>query len=452
MTLQINQKFNCDGEYIFSVSEFNAATDDLLDQHFGEIVLQGEVNNFKKYTSGHLYFHLKDSQASIHCVLFRRHAAGLAFTPQDGDNVTVRARASVYQARGTFQLIVSQMQTNGTGDLRQQFLLLQQKLKQAGLFDDTLKRPIPRFPKQIGIITSPDGAALHDVLTVLGRRFPALPIRIYATPVQGDAAPRKLIRAITYANRENCCDVLLLTRGGGTLEDLSVFNDEALAHAIVASQIPIVCAVGHEVDFTIADWVADQRAATPSAAAEMISPQQTDFLRHILQLFNRIKQHVQNKMQYHVLYLQQLATHLAHASKKWQAKQQHLDMLSMRLEKLMHNILHQYRTKINHHMLSLQKLSPQQQMVKAKTRLSQLHFQLKAMMSQMITTHQSKIATLAGKLDAISPLATLSRGYSITYNAQNQVISYLQQVKVGDAVDVKLQDGMLNCQVLTKHK
>lgn len=452
MPLNIPPKVNDDGEYIFSVSELNTAVADLLERHFGEVLVQGEITGLKKYSSGHMYFTLKDPQASIRCVLFRGKQFGLTFIPGDGDQVSLRANLSIYQERGDFQLIVNKMEHSGQGNLQEQFLLLKQKLAQAGLFDTALKRPLPAFPQHLGIITSPDGAALHDVLTVLKRRYPRLPVRIYASQVQGNAAPQQLIRAIQYANQEHCCDVLLLTRGGGSLEDLWAFNDEGLAQAIYDSRIPIVSAIGHEVDFTIADYVADKRAPTPSAAAEMISPNQADLLSHLTHLSKRLTKQIQQRLQYAQLFVQQQHTKLKHPSHRLQLKLQHLDTLGLQLQQLIHNRLKCTRNSLRQVISQIQFHSPQQRIVKLNERLICINFALSKHISQSLEQRQKHLATLAAKLDVISPLSTLQRGYSIAQNKTRHIISSIHQIKVNDKFDLQLTDGKLHCNVLSKHQ
>ena len=450
MTLIPTQKINNDGEYIFTVSELNTAVAGLLDRHFGNILIQGEITGLKKYASGHMYFSLKDPRSYIRCVLFRGKQLGVTFIPQDGDHVMVHAKLSIYTERGDFQLIVNKMDRAGTGDLQQQFLIMKNKLEQAGLFDPAVKHSIPEFPKYLGIITSPDGAALHDVLTVLKRRFPSLPIRVYASQVQGDAAPRQLIRAIEFANQENICDILLLTRGGGSLEDLCAFNDEALAQAIYASHIPIVSAVGHEIDSSIADFVADQRAPTPSAGAELISPNKTDLLIHLSHLIHRLQKHIHNRLQYHVLEVQQLKSRLKHPSEKLQLKSQHIDTLMMRLEKIIHNQLFGHQARIRHLNLKLVQYSPQHSIAQTQAQFSQLIFQLQKHHYEFLEIRKRQLSTLAAKLNTISPLATLNRGYGIAQNQKKQIISSINQVDINEKILLQLNDGKLNCTVFKK--
>ncbi|MCU7921893.1 MAG: exodeoxyribonuclease VII large subunit, partial [Candidatus Thiodiazotropha sp. (ex Dulcina madagascariensis)] len=283
-TLQASQR------EIYSVSRLVRETRAILEGSFPLIWVSGELSNLAQPASGHIYFSLKDEAAQVRCAMFRMKRQLLRFRPENGQQVTIRARVSLYEARGEFQLIVEQMEPAGEGALRLAFEQLKHKLATEGLFDSETKKPLPSPPNQLGIITSPTGAAVRDLLTVLRRRFPALPVIIYPVQVQGEDAPRQIIRMLQLANQRQECDLLILSRGGGSLEDLQAFNDEGLARAIHASQIPLVTGIGHEIDFTIADFVADRRAPTPSAAAELVSPDQQEWYQRVTQLARRLSQ------------------------------------------------------------------------------------------------------------------------------------------------------------------
>ncbi|MCP5022944.1 MAG: exodeoxyribonuclease VII large subunit, partial [bacterium] len=257
---------------IYSVSRLNSEVRAVLDASFPLLWVEGEISNLARPSSGHIYFSLKDPHSQVRCAMFRMKRQRLRFEPENGMQVLVRARPNLYEARGDFQLSIEHMELGGEGLLRQAFEELKQRLDQEGLFDSGQKRPLPQFPRQIGVITSPSGAAIRDMISVLKRRLPAIPVVIYPVQVQGDRSAVDINQAVQLANRRSECDLLILTRGGGSLEDLMAFNDEQVARAIAASEIPIISAIGHEIDFTIADFVADQRAPTPSAAAELATP------------------------------------------------------------------------------------------------------------------------------------------------------------------------------------
>lgn len=425
------KQYTPDGEMIFSVAELNLEAAKTLDQHFGECLVQGEISELKQYRSGHMYFTLKDERASIRCVLFRGKQFGLAFLPQDGDHVLIRARLSIYPERGDFQIIVNHIELAGEGDLQQQFLALKDKLDKAGLFDSELKRTLPAYPKHLGIITSPDAAALQDILNVLKRRFPALPITVYASLVQGAEAPNQLIKAIQQANHDKTCDVLILARGGGSIEDLWAFNNEQLAYAIYDSQIPIVSGVGHETDITIADWVADVRAPTPSAAAELISPDQNALLQRIqtlMQQAERILSYQLTKQKHRFSTLQQ-GLNQQHPRRQLQFKAQHLDNLTQRLFLCS----------------PAKKVSIYNESIAAHGEI------LSKVIHRQLQTHKMQLAALADKLNLVSPLNTLSRGYAIA-EYQGNILKSIESVDLHDDITITLQDGTLTCQVMQKIK
>ena len=428
---QPQHHYTPDGEVIFSVAELNLEAGKTLEQHFGECLVQGEITELKKYRSGHIYFTLKDERASIRCVLFRGKQFGLSFLPQDGDQVLVSAKLSIYQERGDFQIIVNHMELAGEGDLQQQFLALEDKLEKAGLFDHELKRTLPAFPKQLGVITSPDGAALQDILSVLKRRYPMLPIKVYASLVQGEQAASQLIKALNQANQDGLCDVIIIARGGGSIEDLWAFNNEQLAHAIYNSQIPIIAGVGHETDTTITDLVADVRAATPSAAAERVSPDTPSLLRQLNTAQQQLTYKIDKRLDQYKNQLQQLQYRLnsQHPTNQLQRQSQHLDMLTQRLSHC------SPKKKI--------KQNKEQVLVHAEILNKTIHRKIKL--------EQQRFISLTEKLNLVSPLATLSRGFSIT-KKDNNIIKSVDFIEVQDNLSITLQDGEINCQVIQKTK
>lgn len=390
-------------ETIYSVYELNLACRQLLEATFARVSVEGEISNLSKPNSGHWYFSLKDDKAQIRCAMFRGANARVDFMPKDGLQVQLKAKVSIYPDRGDYQLVVEEMRAAGDGLLRQKYEQLVKKLASEGLFQSQWKKKLPRLPKRIGVVTSPTGAAIRDILTTLKRRFPSIPVRIYPTQVQGNEAAKQIVQALQYAIRQNDCDVLIVGRGGGSLEDLWPFNEEIVARAIFSSPIPIVSGVGHEVDFTIADLVADQRAATPTAAAELVSPNQQEWLERIQSIQKRASQLILDRLNY-----------LA----------QKVDWLSKRLRHPGQVITHQLQ------------------------RCQHLKQRLELTIQQIINTKQQYFHQLLRMLHTVSPLATLERGYSIVTDHQTQkILTSTQNTKVGQALDIKLYDGHLLCRV-----
>lgn len=430
---------------IFTVSRLNAEVRLLLENEMGIVWLVGEISNFSAPVSGHWYLTLKDSRAQVKCAMFRGNNRRVTFKPQSGNQVLVKARLSLYEPRGDYQLIIESMQPEGDGRLQQQFEALKMQLAAEGLFSQSSKQPIPEHPKCVGVITSKTGAALYDILDVLKRRDPSLPVVIYPTMVQGDSAAISIAQAIGRANSRNECDVLIVGRGGGSLEDLWCFNNEILARTIASSQIPIVSAVGHEVDVTIADFVADMRAPTPSAAAELISRDNS----HKDQAINQRKQQLTHAMSRYLseykYQFSQLERQLEkrHPNYLLQQQSQKLDELEVRLHSAIQNKMRGSSSRVQSltHRLALQtpthKLTTQQnQLVRSKQKL------MDAMDRQLlISRHQ--LAMAAEKLDTVSPLATLMRGYSISQSNDGQVITKASQVQSGDRMVTRLADGTI---------
>ncbi|MFU9135823.1 exodeoxyribonuclease VII large subunit [Erwinia tasmaniensis] len=434
---------------IFTVSRLNTTVRKLLEMEMGQVWLSAEISNFSQPSSGHWYFTLKDDGAQVRCAMFRNSNRRITFRPQNGQQVLVRATITLYEPRGDYQLIAESMQPAGDGLLQQQFEQLRQRLTSEGLFDQQAKQPLPAPARQVGVITSATGAALHDVLRVLHRRDPSLPVVIYPTPVQGAEAPASIVRAIEMANARAECDVLIVGRGGGSLEDLWSFNDERVARAIFASRIPIVSAVGHETDVTIADFVADLRAPTPSAAAELVSRNQLELLR---QLQNQ-QQRLEMAMDYYLAQQNRTFTRLHHRLQQQHpqlrlARQQTgLMRLQRRLDDAMQLNLRQARRK---HEGSLQRLSafqPQKRIHRAQQQVQQWQYRLQQAMQQQMNGSKQRFSTLAAQLEGVSPLATLARGFSVTTSAQGQVVRKTRQIHQGDRLKTRLDDGWVESEV-----
>ncbi len=406
---------------IFSVSRLNSEIRRVLETRFPLIWVEGEISNLATPRSGHSYFSLKDSHAQVRCALFRNKRQLLRFTPKDGAQVLARARISLYEARGEFQLIIEHMEAAGQGALQREFEALKARLDQEGLFKRSRKQPLPKFPHCLGIVTSATGAALHDILHVIARRYPALRVIVYPTPVQGDNAAAEIRQTLELADARAECDVIILARGGGSLEDLYAFNDEQLARSIAHMQTPIVSAIGHEIDFTIADFVADRRAPTPSAAAELVTPDQKTLLHQLeqqsqrmLRAWNRLWQEKQWRLQQ----LQQRLQHL-HPRQQLLQQQQRLDQLGLRLEQAARHTLAEKRHQLNRQHTRLQLNSPEQRLHLAQIQLDHLQQRLLSGIGNILDHKRQRISELAHALHTVSPLQTLSRGYSITLDTEN---------------------------------
>ena len=421
----------------------------LLEQQMGQVWISGEISNFTQPASGHWYFTLKDDGAQVRCAMFRNSNRRVTFRPQHGQQVLVRANITLYEPRGDYQIIVESMQPAGVGLLQQQFEQLKQKLSQEGLFDAKHKQALPSPAHQIGVITSKTGAALHDILHVLQRRDPSLPVVIYPTAVQGDDAPAQIVRAIELANQRAECDVLIVGRGGGSLEDLWSFNDERVARAIFASRIPIVSAVGHETDVTIADFIADLRAPTPSAAAEVVSRNQQELLRQI----QGQQQRLEMAMDYFFAHLQQRFTRLHHRLQQQHpqlrlARQQTtLERLRQRLNNAIEARLRQGTQQHQRVTQRLNQQQPQGRIHRAQTRIQQLEYRLSQVITARLGGTKQRFGTAIAQLEAVSPLATLARGYSVTTATDGKVLKKTRQVKAGDMLATRVEDGVIESQV-----
>ena len=380
---------------ILSVSDLNRMAREVLEQSFPLFWISGEISNLTRAASGHWYFSLKDNSAQVRCVMFRGRNSYLDWTPKEGDKIEARAVVTLYEARGDFQLTIEFLQRAGLGALFEAFEKLKAKLQAQGLFDSTFKQSLPSHPQQIGIVTSPDAAALHDVLTTLKRRMPGIPVIIYPTPVQGKGAANQIANAINLASDRAECDVLIICRGGGSMEDLWQFNEEVVAHAIANCRIPTVSGVGHETDFTICDFVADVRAATPTAAAELASPSRAMLLAKLNQLINQFNKNIQTLLS---------------------QRGQMLDYLAKRL------------------------ISPVQQVEHQKQQISQIAYRLSMAIQKQLQNKQSSLHQLNQNLQHLNPNAVLTRGYAFAENKQGQIINSANQLSLGD--DIKLTFGI----------
>ncbi len=431
----------------FTVSQLNQRAKQLLEISFSSVRVEGEISNISRPSSGHWYFSLKDRSAQVRCAMFCSRTAQLKFLPKAGDQVEIRAKVSLYEARGDYQLIVDGMKPAGEGALLLAFEALKTRLHQQGLFNPDRKQPLPAV-KRIGVITSASGAALHDMLTVLARRAPDIEVDIYPTLVQGNEAASQIMQAIQRANRDARVDVLIVGRGGGSLEDLWCFNDEHLAHAIANSALPVVSAVGHEVDTTIADFVADIRAPTPSAAAELVSPNREQQLRHIVTTHQALAHRMS-----HIL--KQQSARLAHASQRLkdpasgiQQRSQQLDQLEYRLQQTWLHQQQNRHTALKHLRHALQQQHPVRLLEALNVRQQQLNAGLVQAIQRQLAQYQHKLGHQAQMLNSLSPLNILGRGYAICQKDNGELIYNEQQVITGDTITTRLGHGQITSQVL----
>ena len=430
-----------------TVSELNHQARHLLESSFMQVWVEGELSGFSKPSSGHWYFSLKDQKCQIRCAMFRGANQRIRPLPREGDQIRIRGKVTLYENRGDFQIIVEHMEPAGLGALQQAFEALKLKLQAEGLFDSGRKKPIPPMPHHIGVVTSPTGAAIHDILTVLARRCPAIPVTLYPTAVQGQAATADIIRAIEQAQRHGVADVLIIGRGGGSLEDLWCFNEEAVARAIAGCAIPTVSAVGHEVDVTIADFVADLRAPTPSAAAEKISPDQLQWLRRLGEQEMRLGQSARRLFQRLNTQLGHLAARLRDPRRELQDKAQRMDELDVRLNKALRQQLAQAQLKTNHVSQRLATQSPRKTLITAREHMSRLKEQLETAIRQQLRQQHDHLQHNAQTLHVVSPLATLGRGYAIVRDDQNQIVRDASQLSAGASISARLGRGNVRAQV-----
>jgi exodeoxyribonuclease VII large subunit len=435
---------------IWSVSRLNAEVRAVLDGSFPLVWVQGEISNLSQPASGHLYFSLKDAGAQVRCALFRQKRRLLALSPANGQQVLVRARVGLYEPRGDFQLLVEHLEPAGEGALRIELERRKRRLAAEGLFDEALKRPLPRFARRVGLITSASGAAVHDLLTVLGRRLPLLPVLIYPAQVQGDGAAASLIDALDLANRRRDCDLLILARGGGSLEDLMAFNDEGLVRAIRASAIPVLTGIGHEVDLSLADLAADRRAATPSAAAELATPS-VDQLRQLLQTAaqrlaaaeRRQLTTLGHKLAHAVRHLR-----LLHPSARLQQVSQTLDRLEQRMTTTLAARLGTAGAALHATRARLLRATPGRRLASEASALQRLQTRLHGAGAQLAAVRHERLAATAQRLHALSPLATLARGYAIVNLLETgELVRDADSVPDGARIKVTCMHGRLIAKV-----
>lgn len=438
---------------VYTVSRLNSEVRAVLEGSFPLLWVEGEVSNLAMPRSGHLYFSLKDGHAQVRCALFRNKRVLLRQQPANGEQFLVRARISFFEPRGDFQLIVEHMEPAGAGSAQRAFEALKAKLQKEGLFDTERKQALPAFPRHLGVITSPSGAAVRDVLKVLRRRAPHLRVTIYPSLVQGEGAAEELHQTLELALARAECDVLLLTRGGGSIEDLAAFNDESLARTIAAAGIPIVSAVGHEIDFTISDFVADRRAPTPSAAAELISPDAGALLLGLTRQTRRLEAGMQRRVRAEREQLSRLGVRLRRASpaNRLRQQQQRLDTADLRLNRAMNARLRERRERLVALRRQLRGYSPARRLAMLRQRLASLPERLLLAWQTQQRARRQRLAATVRELNAVSPLATLERGYAVLRRTETKaqpIVRSVNDVHAEDRLKALLADGRLELAVL----
>ena len=448
MNMIISQKLN-EKNHILSVRELNLEAKQILENGLPLVWVHGEISNFICATSRHWYFSLKDEHAQVRCVMFRHKSQYLDWLPNNGMQVEVLALATLYEARGEFQLMLEQIRPTGLGTLHDRFERLKLKLNAEGLFDAARKRSLPFFPAQIGIITSPQAAALRDVLITLAKRMPSIPVLLYPTPVQGAGSDQKIAQTIRLANDRAECDVLMLCRGGGSIEDLWAFNEELVVRAIVASHIPVVSGIGHETDFTIADFTVDQRAATPTAAAQLVVPERQELLLRIYHLAQRLARCIQRQLERMMQQLDYLQNRLVHPAKQVQQNMQHLNQLQQRMKSMLAYILLRQQCLVQ----SMQQRFHSKRLDVAPfvSQQTALACRFAEVMHRTLARHTTRLDSLQTHLDHLDPKRVLARGYSIVRDAHGSIVKDISFLQVGARLDITFAHGWARTELKEKN-
>jgi len=437
---------------VWTVSELTARVRDLLAKNFNDIHVQGEISNCREAQSGHIYFTLKDDRSQVRCVFFKQQQRGIRVRPEDGLQMTVRGSISVYEARGEYQIYVESLEPVGLGALQLAFEQLKKRLEAEGLFATERKKPLPLLPNRIGVVTSPRGAAVRDVVRILTRRFHNVRLTVYPVRVQGEGAAEEIVRALKYFNQKNLADVLILARGGGSLEDLWAFNEEIVARAIAASEIPIISGIGHETDFTIADFVADMRASTPSAAAELVVQTRREFDKHIVELRDALAE----QMRYRILVLSRRVHEFA-ARRGFRRpldllrqQRQRADEMTSRLALGLRARLELSRKRFTAAHLRIVSFDFRVKISAFRLRLEKRAADLGLRAERLLRAKRERLGRLALQLEERSPLRVLERGYAIATDASGALLRDAAQVQIGDSVSIQLRRGKLNTEVKSK--
>ncbi|WP_411953410.1 exodeoxyribonuclease VII large subunit [Alkalibacillus sp. S2W] len=423
-----------------------------IDRHLKQVLLQGEISNFKHHSRGHMYFTIKDQQTRISAVMFTSHNQTLAFKPEDGMKVLIQGDVTVYERTGQYQVYVQRMEPDGLGALYQAYEQLKKKLDQEGLFEENSKQSIPLFPEKLGVITSPTGAAVRDIMTTINRRYPQARRVIIPASVQGEQAGQSVANAINYANEVGDFDTLIVGRGGGSIEELWAFNEEIVARSIFHSDIPIISAVGHETDYTIADFVADLRAPTPTAAAELAVPSQDELSQQLHVIQQRIQQQMAQRIRSETDRLQRLKQAYAfkYPVQLTQQKEQDLDRALNHLNRNMKQQIYNHKQLLNRKKERLLANSPQQLVNERYQSLITLKTQLIHTMNSHYRNNVHQLDRMVDKLELLNPMTTMKRGYSITYNENGDIVKSIEKVSLGEQIDINLNDGSLYCEVQKK--
>jgi exodeoxyribonuclease VII large subunit len=434
---------------IWPVRELVAQVRDLVEQEYGDVWVEGEISNFRPAPSGHVYFTLKDADAQLPIVLFRRQAILLRFRPEDGLHVLVRGHISVYEQRGQLQLVAETMEPVGAGSLQLAFEQLKERLKTEGLFDADRKRPLPAFPRTVGIVTSPTGAVIRDFLNIVSRRHSGLNVLLYPVSVQGEFAPAEIEAALAELNSENLIDLIVLARGGGSLEDLAAFNSECVARAIALSRLPVVSAVGHETDFTIADFVADLRTPTPSAAAELITEAQHKIAEHVATQSHRLER----AARFQLLQARQRFTRVpisraeSRVSMLLHRLGQRLDDLTLDLDAASSEQIRQRQSRVAELTAAILRHDPREHLAHARQHLADFRARLDRCIERLFESSSSQLTALNAQLQSLSPLAVLDRGYALVLASDGSLVRFTAQLASGDRLTTRLADGSFTSQV-----
>ena len=433
---------------IYTVTRLNREVRAVLEGSFPALWVQGEISNLARPASGHLYFSLKDSNSQVRCAMFRNRNRLLKFSPENGMEVIALAAVGLYEGRGEFQLIVERLEPAGVGALQKAFEELKAKLAGQGLFDAARKRPPPAFPDSVGVVTSPSGAAVRDILHVLNRRWPRARVIVYPVPVQGEGAGAQIARAIETAGRRGEAEVLILARGGGSLEDLWAFNEEVVARAVIGSPVPVVTGVGHETDFTIADFVADLRAPTPSAAAEAVSPDRAELAERVNGVMNKLLVQTNQHLRKFRELLRYYEKRLPHPARRLQHISQHLDGLSLRLLQCQKTVVAVKRSQLLKLQAGINHYNPRHLLKYHDSRCRHLGEQLDAGMARRLKALKERLENTAHNLHTVSPLVTLERGYAIVTRVEdNRIIRDAASLRPGDAIKTRLARGQIHSTV-----
>lgn len=441
---------------VWSVRELVTGLRKHIEEDYADTWVEGEISNCRLAPSGHFYFTLKDEDAQLPVVMFRREASALKFKPCDGHAVLVRGAVSVYENRGQLQIIAKAIEPRGEGALRLAFEQLRQRLLAEGLFDEERKRPLPRFPQTIGIITSPTGAVIQDIVNITRRRHRALHLFVFPARMQGNDSSLEVRAGLTYFNspRAPKVDLIVIARGGGSVEDLSCFNDEALARAIAASDLPVVSAIGHETDFTIADFVADLRAATPSAAAEIVTAHHVAVHEDVVNLHRRL----QRGARYQILHARQRYSRIHtgalthHLRELIYRREQHIDALQSRMSSAVETELRDHRHRLRHCESALARLNVHAQIHEQQSRCTLLHERLRRAFDQRLQRHTARLANASSRLNALNPSAVLQRGYALVFTEAGNLVRSASQLQTGDIMTVRVAHGDVRASVLSKEK